>query len=245
MSVRRTIERITYYDHPGKIYDSLINGQGWDYRYNKPSFKIRDMALITALYVATARITEMVGGPVQITVSAEDLDLVSGQILSMEPIEAEGPEGEKIEAYKTKQILDPVTRDQFIMEDKEIWLRDLPIVKQKFIKRGNRWVPILMPRDYPLRVEIPFFKEEDPIRPFTEILASHLETIPEGAPVWNMTRNRAYQIIAEYGQFPHYYRDMGLKWWKRYFKNDSFKLKKFSGHKRWSSLEKYMGEELF
>jgi len=223
-----------------------MTGEGWDYRYNQDLFKLRDLALITVCYIGAARITEVVGGPVQITVRGEDMDMINkSDLISIEPVTVLDIEGKEIPAYKTTQLLKPLTKDQFVFDEKEIWLRDLPIIKQKFVKIGNRWTPIMRPRDYPLRVEIPFFKDQESIKPFTEILESYLETVPEGARVFKVGRNRAWNIINEYGYFPHYFRDMGLKFWKRFFKNDSFKLKRFSGHRRWTSLEKYMSEELF
>lgn len=211
--MRRTIERITWYKKPDDIYRELILSPGWDYAYNQSYYKIRDMAFITVLYLAAARVTEITGGNVLLD--------------------------------SKEKVLDPVTKDQFFEDDNALWLRQLPIIKQKWVKRGSRWVPILEPRDYPERVEIPFYKDEKPFDKFTNILMDHLETVGSKAPVFNFGRKRAYQIVCEYGEFPHYYRDMGLKFWRRYFKNNSFKLKKFSGHKKWSSLEKYMGEELY
>lgn len=173
------------------------------------------MALIAVLYIGTARVTEVVGGPVLI--QGEDHELPG------------------------------INRDQFIDDNDHIWLRGLPIIKQKFVKRGNRWIPILTVRDYPRRVDIPFMKNEEPINRFTWALKDHLEGIPPGEPVFNITRQRVNQICNAYDPdwFPHYFRDQGLKYWKRYFKQDSFKLKRFSGHKRWSSLQKYVEEELF
>lgn len=179
------------------------------------------MALQVCLYLGCLRITELVGGHVQTTIK----------------------DGAGVkETYHME--LKPITRDHFIEEDQIIWLRGAKNIKQNFVKLGGRWVPILRPQDYPDRVEIPFFKEGETAQ-LTDILEDHLKTIKPGEPVFNFTRGRANQILNEYGVWPHYYKDMGLKWWKRYFKNDSFKLKKFSGHKKWASLEKYMGEELF
>lgn len=211
--MRRTIERITWYDSPSTIYENVLLNPGWSYRYHKQDYKIRDMALIFLLYISAARVTEIVGGKV----------LIGNVVKKLEPLNV----------------------DQFILEDKTLWIRGLKIVKQKYVKRGSRWLPVLEARDYPERIPIPLFLDEEPFNKFTIIIKDHLEARPSGAPLFEMTRGRVNQIINEYGQFPHYYRDMGLKLWKRYFENDSFKLKKFSGHKRWSSLEKYMGEELF
>lgn len=215
MSKRSTVESITWYDNPADLYYKMALSPGWKYSRDPVNKRIRDMALIAVMYVGTARITEVLGGPV----------LVQGE----------------------KELLDPITSDQFIEDQDQIWLRHLPVIKQKYVKRGSRWVPILSVRDYPTRVDIPFFKNEEPINRFTWALKDHLETIPDGEPVFNLTRGRANQILHAYDPawFPHYFRDQGLKFWKRYFKQDSFKLKRFSGHKRWSSLEKYMQEELF
>lgn len=246
MPRKRSVERITYYDSPDRILNNVLTKPGWEYGYNKEWFRLRDLSLIAILYIAAARITEVVGGPVQITLrDKEDLKTVMRGVLDVEEVEKTGLYGEPITVYKTKQILPPIKSDQFIVEDKEVWLRNLPVIKQKFTKVGGSWVAIKTPRDYPSRVEIPFFRQYEPIAPFTEILENYLETLPKGAPLFNFNRSRGYQIVSSYGEWPHYYRDMGLKFWKRYFQKDSFKLKAFSGHKRWSSLEKYMNEELF
>lgn len=221
--MRRSIERVTYYDPPDRIYQNLILSEGWPYSYHKEYFRIRDMALQVCLYIGCLRITELVGGPVQTTLKDEA--------------------GDKKTYYME---LPPITRDQFLIDDEDqtIWLRGAPNIKQNFTKLGGRWVPILRPQDYPVRHEIPFFKEA-PIEGLTDILESHLKTLAPNEPVFKFTRGRVNQILNKYGVWPHYYKDMGLKYWKRFFKNDAFKLKKFSGHKRWASLEKYMGEELF
>ena len=213
--MRKTVEAITWYEPPDQIINKLLTRRGWDYHRDPVNKKIRDLALIAVLYVGTARITEAVGGTVKI----------------------QGKD----------HTLPGITRDQFIEQDQAIWLRHLPIIKQKYVKRGGRWVPILSVRDYPKRVEIPFMLDDEPINRFTYFLRDHLETIPDGEPVFKIQRTRGNQIIDEYDPewFPHYFRDQGLRYWNRYFKRDSFKLKKFSGHKRWSSLEKYMNSELY
>jgi hypothetical protein len=212
---KRTVESLTWYDNPNKIYQDMILSPGWDYKRNRTPLQIRDLALMTVLYIACARITEVLGGPVTI-------------------------QGEK-------QILDPIYKDQFVLEDDHLWLRHLPVIKQKYVLRGSKWLLIEGPRDYPKRVSIPFFINEDPMNKFTRCVLDHLDNIGPNRPVFNITRGRASQIIKAKNPdwFCHYFRDMGLKFWKRYFKQDSFKLKRFSGHKRWSSLEKYMLEELF
>lgn len=219
--MRRSIERVTYYDPPDRIYQNLIVSEGWPYRYNEEYFRARDMALQVCLYIGCLRITELVGGQVQTTLVDD--------------------KGDKKTHY---MMLPPITRDQFLVEDGEIWLREAKNIKQNFVKLGGRWVPIVRAQDYPDRVEIPFFKT-GPTEKLTELLEDHLDTLGSTDPVFDIGRNRAYKIITCYGVWPHYYKDMGLKWWKRYFKNDSFKLKRFSGHKKWASLEKYMGEELY
>lgn len=234
---KRSIERITYYDPPEKVYNNLMTSIGWEYRYNRESYRLRDQALQVILYIATCRITELVGGLCTQTVKDPSYLL--------DPSDPEDPADPK---WRIEIDLPPVTKDQFVDQDNALWLRDLPIIKQKFVKRGGQWVQIIRASDYPSRVEIPFFKDESegshfPL--FTEIVTDYLETIPQGSPVFDMSDRRARQIINEYGLFPHYYRDMGLKMWRRYFKNNSFKLKRFSGHKRWASLEKYQREELF
>ena len=213
--IRKTVESLTWYDDPERIYKMMVGSRGWDYQINKVKLGIRDLALMSVLYIATARITEVVGGTVRI--QGRDMKL------------------------------DPITKDQFIIEEDNLWLRRLPIIKQKFVKRGSRWVMIQYPDEYPTRVDIPFFRSEGPINKFTDMVLDHLDTVPEGEPVFNIGRRRAHQVVTSTNPdwFPHYFRDMGLKFWKRYFENDAFKLKKFSGHKRWSSLENYMGEELF
>ena len=221
---RSTVDRLTWYDDPENIYKRLITGPGWDYKESIQRLKIRDLALITVLYIASARVTEVVGGQTQVTSINQDGSIRVNKIQ-----------------------LPPINRDQFIIDKDQIWLRHLPIIKQRFTKRGSRWVLIEEARDYPIRVDIPFFINEEPLCKFAPLLLDYLGTIPQGEPVFSIGSKRAWEICKskDPAWFPHYFRDMGLKFWKRYFQRDAFKLKKFSGHKRWTSLEKYMNEELF
>jgi len=141
-------------------------------------------------------------------------------------------------------ILEPLKVGQFIEDTDFIKVRGLPIIKHKNYEKSGRHYPILNPSDYSKRVEIPL-PRRGTLAPFTRAIMDYLELIPKSddTPVFTFTRQRGHQVVKGVsGMFNHYFRDMGLKNWYRIFEYDPFKLKIFSGHTRWSSLEKYMND---
>lgn len=122
-----------------------------------------------------------------------------------------------------------------------LFVRNLRNVKIKFIKIGQDWVEVAHWHHYPTRDEIPIPRKGQ-LSWIAEKIEAHLDQIGSGN-LFQISPSRAYQVInARNGEFNHYFRDMGLKLWFRLLGRDAFKLKKFSGHRKWESLEKYMGD---
>lgn len=202
---KRSVEAdYRFYDPPEIILDKIRHPI--EYRRARDRLEIRDLALGSLIYMTTARITEIVGGPVKVG------------------------------------ILPGITPENFVEDQAFLKVRNLPVIKQRYALRGEKWIEIKGPEDYPRRVEIPLPKAGG-LSIFTKYIARHLEKIEPGEPVFKLTSTRGYMIIrARTGEFPHYLREMGLKLWYRLFTKDPFKLKEFSGHKRWDNLERYMKE---
>jgi len=138
-------------------------------------------------------------------------------------------------------ILPGIQASQFYKTEDFLFVRNLKNVKHKFIKIGVEWVQIAHWHHYPTREEIPIPRHGG-LAWISEAIEAQLDLIPRG-PLFQISPVRAYQVINERnGEFNHYFKDMGLKLWYRLFNRDAFRLKKFSGHKKWESLEKYMGD---
>lgn len=204
---KRSVEAdYRFYDPPEVILAKIRNPI--KYRRARDRLEVRDLALGSLIYMTTARITELVGGPVKVG------------------------------------ILPGITPANFTEDQAFLNVRNLPVIKQRFYYRADlhKWIEITSPEEYPRRVEIPLPKAGG-LAIFTKYIARHLENVEPGEPVFNISSTRGYTIIrSRTGEFPHYLRDMGLKLWYRLFSRDPFKLKDFSGHKRWENLERYMRE---
>jgi len=130
--------------------------------------------------------------------------------------------------------LPPVRAEQFSLRGSFLYIRGLPVIKHRF----NKGKPITSVEEYPRREEIPI-PLEGPLGWIGEYIENRLKTVKSG-PLFYITPVRAYQITRrKTGEFPHYFRDMGLKLWFRLL-GDPWALKQFSGHARWENLEKYM-----
>jgi len=56
---RRTLTLIPYYPTPKEIYDELVTAAGWPYKSDMEFFRVRDHALISLLYLAALRVSEV------------------------------------------------------------------------------------------------------------------------------------------------------------------------------------------
>lgn len=206
--MKRAVQDINYYDPPASIWRK-INGAPYPYRVDTIRMQLRDLALMSALYLSCTRITEMVGGPVACG------------------------------------VLPGITVGQFDTTDPDfLSLRSIKNIKHKYTRRAGAWVPIDNPSLYPTRNEVKMPRRGS-FAPFTRALSDYLEMISSHptTQLFTFTPRRARQIMDHAsGLWPHYLRDQGFRAWYRVFKLDAFKLKQFSGHKKWDSLEKYMYE---
>lgn len=244
MTERRSVTNINWFEDPDQIWSRIVRDP-YPYKVQdsyKTRLQARDVALTSLLYLSCARATEMVGGPVQITVPEEALEKTQP---GTEIIEIrEDPETEE-KMYVTQQNLRGVTVDQVSRRDPDfLRIRAVPIIKQKYVRVAGSWVRITDPSMYPVRQEIRLPRRGS-LSKFTRAIEDHLDIIGDrsGTPVFRIGRERAWQIVNQKtGDWPHYLRDQGFRLWYRIFENDAFKLKEFSGHKKWESLEHYMSE---
>lgn len=124
------------------------------------------------------------------------------------------------------------------------WLRltHALIIKQRWNKRKR----ILKAEDYPSRVLIGM-PLKGGLSVFTDAIVKHLNQIGEEDVLFPFSRVRAYQIVRRCsGEFPHYFRDMGLKMRFRLISGQPthklLELQKFSGHQRLENLFSYLDE---
>lgn len=209
---RRSVEAITWFDPPGEIYKKIETSPK-DYSYKTAELQARDRALSALVYCAAARITEVVGGPV----------MQSSQIIGNIP---------------------GLACENVIRDSEYLYIRQLHQIKVKTFIRAGQKIPISSVDEYPYRVEIPIPRYEGSLSSFAPLIEDHLDNVGSG-PLFKITREYAGRIITKRsgGQlWPHYLRDQGLRFWYRVFHGDPFRLKRFSGHRQWSSLEKYMRE---
>lgn len=200
---KRSVERDYNYYDPPEIIRKKIESPG-SYGRSSQRLELRDKALMSLMYIAAARVTEITGG---ITNGGE---------------------------------LPGVSADQFYFTPEFIYLRGLKNVKKKFIKVGDSWQPITNWRQYPNRVEIPIPRQGGLSWIGTHI-ENYLNDLKPRRDMFKISPTRSYQIVKQKtGEFNHYFRSMGTKLWYILLDRNAFRLKEFTGHTRWSSLESYM-----
>jgi hypothetical protein len=132
--------------------------------------------------------------------------------------------------------LPPITKDQFFLEGDFLLIRLLPIIKRHH-KKITHYL------DYPKRNEIKAPRLGF-LANFTNSVIKWLRYLEDPrAPVFGISRERAYQIIRQTtGEFPHYFREMCFKFYRRVYRGDIQKLRHFSGHARIDNLVRYLEE---
>jgi len=125
-----------------------------------------------------------------------------------------------------------IRKYQFVKMGDFLYLRNLEVFKRFKVESLE---------DYPSRVEIPFPLKGYLAR-FTQSIIDYLDYFErEDLEVFPITTTRAYQIVNGITrEFPHYLREMGLKFWLRIYSRDIVKLKDFSGHARIENLVRYL-----
>lgn len=133
-----------------------------------------------------------------------------------------------------------VKKNQFITVEPFIMVRNIPIYKRSYILRGGKWSKIKNINEYPNRIELPLPLKGDLSR-FTSKIQNYLDQLEPEEELFKFKRARAFQIINHVtGEFPHYFRSMGLKMWLRLFHNDLIRLQQFSSHIRLPDLKRYL-----
>jgi len=131
-------------------------------------------------------------------------------------------------------IVKPSIRtSQFVRIGDFLRVRGLPILKRKDLRSL---------REYPRRGEVSLpLKGELSI--FTKPITQYLNMLREDEELFKFRRVRGYQIVRYCtGEFPHYFREMGLKLWLRLYGMNIIMLKKFSGHVTLKNLLEYLKE---
>jgi len=139
-------------------------------------------------------------------------------------------------------FLPSVRKNQFVKIGEFLMLRNVPIVKRKFVKKGEDWIPVENIQDYPYRQEIDM-PLKGGLSIFTKLIVRYLDFLDEEEELFKFKTKRAHQIVKYCsGEFPHYFREMGLKLRLRLFDKHLVQLKTFSGHQRLTNLTRYLEE---
>ena len=204
MVKKRSVETdYQFYDPPEEIWRKI--NRPYPYKRSIDRLRIRDLALMSTIYLTSSRIREITGG-----------ETIGGE-------------------------LPGIKRKNFYDFGDFVRIRFIPIIKRSD-KRITHYL------DYPFRQEIKLPKKGF-ISNFTRAILAWLELIDKDRDtlVFPITDRRAYQIVrTTTGEFPHYLREMGLKFWLRIYDKDVVRLKGFSGHVRIENLLRYLiefGEE--
>ena len=212
---RRSVELdYKYYDPPSLVW-SKITQKTWHYKTRQDAYKMRDLALMSLLYMSCCRAGELTRA--KLTQKRDNTIIEIG----------------------TKKS---ITKDQFIFSENFVKIRKVPIIKRNRIKRNKVWVVINYVSDYPTRKEI-FIPRIGGLSKFTEAIETYLDTLEKDEELFKFKPCRAWQIVNHITEeMPHYLRAMGLKLRYRLADRNIKDLQEFSGHQRIESLTKYLGE---
>jgi len=79
---RKTLKDIAKVPTPDELWTQLMQGQGWDYKYNKERFIMRDRALVCLLYLGCLRVSEGLRVTKSIVQVLDDRVFIQGILLS-------------------------------------------------------------------------------------------------------------------------------------------------------------------
>lgn len=212
---KRSVERdYPFYDPPEVIWRKLhLNERAYrtfKLEEDRENLRLRDKALISLLYLTCSRASE-----------------ISRAVITKANVRFSMPS---------------VQRRQFVQIGSFIMVRELRNMKVKHIKKAGKWKPLEHGSEYPLRpeIELPL---EGGLAKFTKYTQQYLASIdkrPE-TELFPFDRKQTWRIVNDCtGEFPHYYREMGLKLRLRLFDRDIAQLKNFSGHRRTETLMRYL-----
>ena len=149
---------------------------------------------------------------------------------------------EVVRAEVKAGYLPSVRKSQFVVIGDFLMFRGVKVVKHKYVKKGGRWVKIESVDDYPVREEIDM-PLKGGLSKFTNVIVSYLEKLEDDEELFKFGPKRAHQIVKYCsGEFPHYFREMGLKLRLRLFDKNIVQLQEFSGHKKLDNLVRYLRE---
>lgn len=209
---RRSVAKHYKFFDPPNKVWDNINQKVWPYVTRIALLRQRDLAFMSLLYLTVARVSELC------------------KFIFFR------------EGMEKPKIMKSIRKSQFVQIGSFLEVRNVRIVKRKFV--GKKLVEV--PSDYPLRnvIRLPM---KGGLNVFTNAIVEYLKTIenPDGE-LFKFRRQRGFQIVQHCtgGQFPHYLRCMGLKMWLRVFNKNIFMLQKFSGHADIKNLFPYLEEVL-
>ena len=135
-----------------------------------------------------------------------------------------------------------VKKSQVVRVGDWVEIRNLPVVKHRYVRVGGRWKLIETVDELPTRVAVRLPLRGDLSR-FTEPILQYIRYLSDDEELYPFKRQRGFQIVRYVtGEFPHYLREMGLKLWLRLFDKDLIRLQDFSGHKKLDNLARYLRE---
>ena len=211
---RRSISTAyTYYENPERILAKITSGS-WSYKTRRTFYHIRDTALMSLIYLTSARIGEVTRSYVTLVLERDPLQ--PKKVL-------------KRQQAKTSSVMASQFQES---PDGDLLLTRLPIHK--------RYVSTV--KDYPSRDPIILPMTGDLAR-FTELIVDYLDLLKEGEELFKFLPQRAYTIIHHItGETCHWLRAMSLKMRLRLYGMNIAVVQRFSGHKTIEELLKYLQE---
>lgn len=166
-------------------------------------YNLRDKALVCFLYLTAARVEEVV----RYVVTRNPGRTIQKSKKSAERISA------PIIETRTRGL--PIKKKQIEEYENRFIVRGVRSLKRR--REYNRDIPIM---------DVPEDKQ------FIDTLCDYLNTIDEDTPLFDITRQRAYQILASVELYPHYLRHIRITHMVRELGLSGADLKQFNG---WAS----------
>lgn len=274
---RRSVETdYQFYDPPEVIWEKINNRQ-WPYKgpsefrpYDDPELYVcRDLAYMSLLWAATARASELCRADLyRVYYRCPRCGYSMMKWLNQETLQCQ----QCGDSFKKDSLPEPelrywnskpsITKKSFRVYGDWLHIRDLPILKIKYIKKGDKWQMLNIVDDYPVRREIELPLIGGFISNFTKAIVSYVRQLKDEEELFKFKYRRGWQIVTHCttpldekgnpvldddgkplpGEMQHYLRDMGLKFRSRIYDRNIKDLQKFSGHRRIENLAKYLGE---
>jgi len=164
--------------------------------------ELRDQALVSFLYLTGCRVEECCKYIKEYLPNR-----------TLKPMDKELGKRVEVEAPQDRKFVGkPIQKKQIEFEDDVMIIRNVRILKRKQV----------LIRDIPILV----WEKE---RAFINIIREYLRTIGDDTPLFDITRQRAYQILSSVGLFPHWLRHIRATHLVRDYGFNTEHLRQFTG----------------